>query len=175
MARHITTQRHRALDVLFEAEVKGILVPGLLRELLAERRSVSTAQVPIQDVGAQLVTLVADHLYELDETIDTLSKWGLRRLAFLDRNILRLGIAEVQHTDADLAEVIFEYTNLVRDLGGDKSIPFITAIFNRVADRSRSGATEPTDVSGPAEATAETDTEETEDQSVGTTEHTDEE
>lgn len=136
MARHITTQRHRAIDVLFEAELKGIMVPGLLLELLEERRSVSTAQVPIQDKGAELVRLVADHLYELDETIDTLSTWGLRRLALLDRAILRLGIAEVTYSGGELAEVIHEYSALLRGLGGEKSVPFVTAILNKAAEGS---------------------------------------
>lgn len=142
MARHITTQRHRALDIVFEAESKGILVPGLLRELLAERREISTAQVPIQDTGVRLVELVADHLYDLDEMIDSMSTWGLRRLSLLDRAVLRLGIVELTYQDAKVGDVISDYSDLVRAMGGDKSIPFLTAIFNKVGQTSTAAQAE---------------------------------
>lgn len=131
MARKEFTQRRRALDVIFEAEQKDILVPGLLRELLAERQQVSTSQVPIQELGVSLVDLVANHLYEIDGLIEDYSKWGLRRLSTLDRTILRLGIAEIVYDGANLRDAVSDYTAIVRELGSEKSIGFITAILNR--------------------------------------------
>ncbi|WP_182354725.1 transcription antitermination factor NusB [Flaviflexus huanghaiensis] len=147
MARKEITQRRRALDVIFEAEQKDILVPGLLRELLAERQQVSTSQVPIQKLGVELVTLVADHLYEIDELVDTYSKWGLRRLSSLDRTVLRLGIGEIVFAGADLRETVYDYTAIVRELGTEKSIGFITAILNRAKDEADGrGATRVTEL-----------------------------
>ncbi|AZN29263.1 hypothetical protein EJO69_02320 [Flaviflexus salsibiostraticola] len=131
MARKEFTQRRRALDVIFEAEQKDILVPGLLRELLAERQQVSTSQVPIQELGVSLVNLVANHLYEIDGLIEDYSKWGLRRLSTLDRTILRLGIAEIVFDGANVRDAVNDYTAIVRELGSEKSIGFITAILNR--------------------------------------------
>lgn len=131
MARHEFTQRRRALDIIFEAEQKDILVPGLLRELLAERRTISTHQVPIQDLGASYVNLVATHLYDVDGMIEDYSKWGLRRLASLDRAVLRLGIAEICFAGTPISEAVIDYSDMVRELGNEKSIGFITAIFNR--------------------------------------------
>lgn len=137
-----TTGRRRALDVLFEAEIKDILVPGLLRELLAERQNMSTAQVPIRGAGVELVEQVADHLYELDSLIDHYSTWGLRRLSRLDRSVLRLGIAELRYRGVDVPIVVSEYSGIVREIGSSRSVPFITAIFNRVAEDMKEG-TEP--------------------------------
>lgn len=142
MARHEFTQRRRALDVIFEAEQKDILVPGLLRELLAERRTVSTHQVPIQDLGAEYVDLVAKHLYDVDGMIDDYSKWGLRRLSSLDRAVLRLGLAEICFQNAPVAEIVMDYSDMVRELGNEKSIGFITAIFNRAKDELARSAKE---------------------------------
>lgn len=134
-----TTGRRRALDVIYEAEIKELLVPGLLRELLAERQTLSTAQVPIRGSGIDLVTLVADHLYDLDATIDRYSTWGLRRLSRVDRAVLRLGIAELRFRGVDLPVVISEYSGIVREIGSSRSIPFLTAIFNRVSEDLEAG------------------------------------
>lgn len=152
MARHLETQRRRALDVVFEAEQKDILVPGLLRELLAERQEVSTAQVPIQAAGADLVNLVADHLYDLDGMIEDYSAWGLRRLASLDRCVLRLGLAEICFAGLQVAVAVKEYSAIVREVGDEKSIRFITAIFNRAGKEMKADAAEA--VSAPEELTA---------------------
>lgn len=134
MARKGLTQRKRALDVIFEAEQKDILVPGLLRELLAERQEVSTHQVPIQKLGVDLVDLVADHLYEIDGMIDDYSKFGLRRLSSIDRAVLRLGVGEIYYGGTNVAEAIRDYSEIVRELGNDKSIGFITAVFHRTKE-----------------------------------------
>jgi len=142
VARHEFTQRRRALDVIFEAEQKDILVPGLLRELLAERRTVSTHQVPIQDLGADYVNLVAAHLYDVDGMIEEYSKWGLRRLSSLDRAVLRLGLAEICFRGTPVAEAVMDYSDMVRELGSEKSIGFITAIFNRARDEMQKQAEE---------------------------------
>lgn len=142
MARKEFTQRRRALDVIFEAEQKDILVPGLLRELLAERQQVSTSQVPIQELGVSLVNLVANHLYEIDGLIEDYSKWGLRRLSTLDRTILRLGIAEIVFDGANVRDAVSDYTAIVRELGSEKSIGFITAILNRAKQEADQPAAE---------------------------------
>lgn len=138
MARHSVTQRRRALDIVFEADQKEILVPGLLKELLAERQVISTSQVPIQESGVRLVELIADNLYEIDGLIDEYSKWGLRRLALLDRAILRLGLAEICFDGLDIAVAVKEYSEIVRELGDTRSIGFITAIFNKAGEAFRS-------------------------------------
>ncbi|MDO5723223.1 MAG: transcription antitermination factor NusB [Flaviflexus sp.] len=139
-----TTGRRRALDVIFEAEIKGILVPGLLRELLAERQNMSTAQVPIRGAGVELVEVVADHLYELDSLIDHYSTWGLRRLSRVDRAVLRLGIAELRYRGVDVPVVVSEYSGIIREIGSSRSVPFLTAIFNRVAEDMKEGIEPPT-------------------------------
>lgn len=158
MARKEFTQRRRALDVVFEAEQRDILVPGLLRELLAERRTVSTSQVPIQELGAVLVELVADHLYEIDEMIDSYSKWGLRRLSSIDRTVLRLGIGEIVFAGVPVGEAVSDYSQIIRELGTEKSIGFITAIFNRAKREAEKKAAEAAAVDKPDEAAVAADT-----------------
>ncbi|MBM9434198.1 transcription antitermination factor NusB [Flaviflexus equikiangi] len=161
MARKGLTQRKRALDVIFEAEQKDILVPGLLRELLAERQEVSTHQVPIQKLGVDLVDLVADHLYEIDGMIDDYSKFGLRRLSSIDRAVLRLGVGEIYYGGTNVAEAIRDYSEIVRELGNDKSIGFITAVFHRTkeslageTDADTTGSSAPSGVSADSPLSA---------------------
>lgn len=87
-----TTQRHRALDVVFEADERGLLYPEDLLDLLTERRSLSTAQVPIGEFGVKIVEAFADESYNVDTLIEAASEdWSLDRMNVVDRTILRLG------------------------------------------------------------------------------------
>ena len=76
--------RKRALDILFEAELRGL--PTL--ELLSERQSVG--EVPVQPYAAELVRGVATHSERIDELISwNLVDWTLERMPAVDRNVLR--------------------------------------------------------------------------------------
>ncbi len=129
-----STQRHRALDVVFEADFKGILNPGMLRELLSERQETSTAQVPIKEYGSQLVTAVSENLWAIDEILAQAStNWSLARMPGVDRSILRVAVAELLYVPTDLPVVVKEYSALARELSNESSIKFLTGVLNRVA------------------------------------------
>ena len=82
--------RKRALDILFEAELRGL--PTL--ELLSERQSLG--DVPVQPYAAELVRGVATHSDRIDELISwNLVDWTLERMPAVDRNILRIGVYEL--------------------------------------------------------------------------------
>jgi len=86
--------RKRALDILFEAELRGL--PTL--QLLSERQSLG--DVPVQPYAAELVRGVASHSERIDELISwNLVDWTLERLPAVDRNILRIGVYELLWAD----------------------------------------------------------------------------
>ena len=87
-----TKARKRALDLLFEAEQRGVNAADLLRERLAA----PVTEAPLSEFTADLVMGVVEHWGQVDELIETYSQgWTLGRMPAVDRAILRLGAYEV--------------------------------------------------------------------------------
>jgi N utilization substance protein B len=120
--------RKRALDILFEAELRGL--PTL--ELLSERQSLG--DVPVQPYAAELVRGVASHSERIDELISwNLVDWTLERLPAVDRNILRIGVYELLWAgDVPDGVAISEAVALAQDLSTDNSPPFVNGVLARI-------------------------------------------
>ncbi|MGH3292040.1 MAG: transcription antitermination factor NusB [Trebonia sp.] len=120
--------RKRALDILFEAELRGL--PTL--QLLSERQSVG--DVPVQPYAAELVRGVATNSERIDELISwNLVDWTLERLPAVDRNILRIGVYELLWADGVPDGVaISEAVALAQDLSTDNSASFVNGVLARI-------------------------------------------
>ena len=120
--------RKRALDILFEADLRGL--PTL--QLLSERQSVG--DVPVQPYAAELVRGVATHSERIDELISwNLVDWTLERMPAVDRNILRIGVYELLWADGVPDGVaISEAVALAQDLSTDNSAPFVNGVLARI-------------------------------------------
>jgi transcription antitermination protein NusB len=122
--------RKRALDILFEAEQRGLPV----LELLTERMSVG--EHPVPDYAAELVRGVASHRERIDSLImENAVDWTLDRMPAVDRNILRLGIYELLWAD-DVPDgvAISEAVRLAQDLSTDSSPAFVNGLLARIKD-----------------------------------------
>ena len=120
--------RKRALDILFEADLRGL--PTL--ELLSERQSLG--DVPVQPYAAELVRGVATHSERIDELISwNLVDWTLERMPAVDRNILRIGVYELLWA-ADVPDgvAISEAVALAQDLSTDNSASFVNGVLARI-------------------------------------------
>ena len=120
--------RKRALDILFEAELRGL--PTL--QLLSERQSLG--DVPVQPYAAALVRGVATHSERIDELISwNLVDWTLERMPAVDRNILRIGVYELLWAD-DVPDgvAISEAVALAQDLSTDNSPQFVNGVLARI-------------------------------------------
>lgn len=120
--------RKRALDILFESELRGL--PTL--ELLSERQSLG--DVPVQPYAAELVRGVASHSERIDELISwNLVDWTMERLPAVDRNILRIGVYELLWADGVPDGVaISEAVALAQDLSTDNSPSFVNGVLARI-------------------------------------------
>src|SRR3984957_4834742 len=122
--------RKRALDVLFEAEVRGEPVLELLDERVAD------ASPPVAPYAAELVRGVQAHRDRLDELIaEHAEGWALDRMPAVDRNILRLGgYALLWADDVPDAVAISEALALARDLSTDASPAFVNGVLARLLE-----------------------------------------
>jgi transcription antitermination protein NusB len=139
--------RKRALDVLFEAELRGLPV----LELLAERITLGSPPVPAY--AADLVRGVTVHAARIDELISQYAEgWTLDRMPAVDRNVLRIGVYELLWApDVPDGVAISEAVLLARDLSTDASPAFINGLLARIAGLKPSLQKE----SGPGEADAQ--------------------
>lgn len=128
-----TRERIRALDVLFEADARGLPV----LEVLALRTRVTAAQSPLPERARVLVEAYAPHAEEIDEQLETHTRdWPLRRMPAVDRAILRLGAGEVLYaTEApDRGVVLGEYAKIAEALSTDDSPRFVNGLLQRLVD-----------------------------------------
>jgi N utilization substance protein B len=92
-----------------------------------------------------LVRLVAVNLKQVDEIVlDALTNWRMERLAAIDRNVLRLGVAEMLFVDDVPPRItIREMMQLAEKYGTHESPRFVTgvldAVMRRVAPEAASG------------------------------------
>ncbi len=122
--------RKRALDVLFEAELRGLPV----LELLAER--ITLGSPPVPDYAAELVRGVTVHAERIDELIaEHAEDWTMDRMPAVDRNVLRIGVYELLWApDVPDGVAISEAVLLVRDLSTDASPAFVNGLLARIAE-----------------------------------------
>jgi N utilization substance protein B len=120
--------RKRALDVLFESEVRGLPVGGTLADRLADN------DPPVNEFTVALVEGVAKHIEQIDELLETHSVgWSLDRMPAVDRNVLRIGAYELLFDDQvpDVVAVS-EAVALARDLSTDESPAFVNGLLARL-------------------------------------------
>jgi N utilization substance protein B len=122
--------RKRALDVLFEAEQRG-LEP---LKLLAERRP--GAEPPVPEYTVELVEGVVANQARIDELLSTYAQgWTLDRMPAVDRNVLRIGTWELLWNDAvPDAVAIDEAVDLARLLSTDDSPSFVNGLLGRLVE-----------------------------------------
>ena len=127
-----TKARKRALDLLFEAEQRGVNAADLLRERLAA----PVTEAPLSEFTADLVMGVVEHWGQVDELIATYSQgWTLKRMPAVDRAILRLGAYEVLYsTDVPEPVAISEWVGLATELSTDDSPRFVNGLLARLVE-----------------------------------------
>jgi N utilization substance protein B len=143
--------RKRALDILFEAEIRRIPVLGLLDERTAE------ASPPVSPYAAELVRGVQAHRDQIDELLSTHAEgWTLDRMPAVDRNILRIGCYELLWADdVPDAVAISEAVALARDLSTDASPAFVNGVLARLMELKPSLAEEEPEAGPQAEEEAD--------------------
>lgn len=127
-----TKARKRALELLYEAEARGVNVG----QLLTDRLAAPTTQHPLPDYTVTLVEGVLGHWGEINEVLETYSQgWQLDRMPSVDRAALRVATWEIVWNDeVPDAVAIAEAVELVQGMSTDESPKFVNGLLARVAD-----------------------------------------
>jgi N utilization substance protein B len=120
--------RKRAVDVLYEADVRGGDRLTLLRERIAD------GNPPVPEHTVRLVEGVAEHAARIDALIDAhASNWSIDRLPDVDRAILRMAVYELLWADdVPDAVVIDEAVELAKALSTDDSPAFVNGVLGAI-------------------------------------------
>jgi N utilization substance protein B len=123
-----TKARKRAVDVLYEAELRGRDRLDLLRERLPD------AEPPIPEHTVRLVEGVAEHAARIDALIDAhATNWSLERLPDVDRAILRMAVFELLWVqDVPDVVVIDEAVELAKTLSTDDSPAYVNGVLGAI-------------------------------------------
>jgi len=127
-----TKARKRAVDILFEAEQRGIDPQVLVADRVIEPHT--EAAVPQYTVD--LVEGVSAHRESIDELLATYSQgWTVERMPAVDRALLRIGTWELLYNDdVPDAVAVDEAVDLAGQLSTDDSPSFVNGLLGRLVD-----------------------------------------
>lgn len=125
--------RKRAVDILYEAEMRGLSSTDVL--IQAQSRMKQDSATDLNPLVERLVRGVAANQPVLDATIASHSVgWSIERMPAVDRAILRVGCFElVDEPDTPPAVVIAEAVKLASSLSTDESGSFVNGVLAAIA------------------------------------------
>ncbi|MGH7556278.1 MAG: transcription antitermination factor NusB [Gemmatimonadota bacterium] len=131
--------RHKArrwvLQILYAWEIQRR--PGRLADearVFFERRRIGPET---RGFAEELVGALDRHIQEIDRLLATSAEnWDLERMSIIDRNVLRLGLAELLYfPDIPFKVSIDEAVTLARRYGGHDSPRFVNGVLDAAAHR----------------------------------------
>lgn len=124
--------RKKALDILFEADVRQAPVADALADFA--RRRESAGQPPLNPFTVEIVQGVLDHWYEIDDVIMANSiDWPIDRMPRVDRNLIRIGVFELLwREDVPDKVAVAEAVGLAREFSTEESPRFVNGILAQV-------------------------------------------
>jgi N utilization substance protein B len=130
MLRPETRARARALQLLYACEITGGGLSGTVRGLAR----LTGPEPRVLDGAEALASGVLANRHPLDRIIEgAADNWRIERIGVVERNILRLGIHELQLGVTPPKVVIDEAIRLSQWFGGPKTPAFVNGVLDRVA------------------------------------------
>lgn len=129
--------RRRAVDLLFEAEQRGVSAVDIVEERVELSRDQQSGVAPVAEYAEQIVRGVVAEQHGIDATIASYlsEEWPMRRLPAVDRAILRIGTWELFHNpDVPPRVAVVEAVELASEYSTDVAPPYINAVLDAEAD-----------------------------------------
>lgn len=122
-----TKARKRALDILFEADLRRVDPMGALAD------HVERNQPPVRPFTAELVEGVCAELGQIDQILSDslLDAWTLDRMPPIDRNLARIAVYEMWFTKLAPEIAVSEAVNLGAWLSTDDSPGFLNGLLGK--------------------------------------------
>jgi N utilization substance protein B len=126
-----------ALQILYAWETRGREpeIRDVLAGFMADRRIAEASR----EYLFRVLDAVGEHLDEIDRALhDAITNWRMERLSVVDRNVLRIGAAELLFLDdVPPAVSIQEAIVLAEKYGTDESPRFVNGVLDALMRQSR--------------------------------------
>ena len=121
--------RKRALDTIFEADLKGNSIPGT--------NANDETDVEVTNYSLDLVKGIKENQTQIDELItNSLQNWTFDRIPRVDRNILRIAVYELLYQkDVPTNVVISEAVSLAESLSTAESSAFVNGTLGTISKK----------------------------------------
>ena len=129
--RNRTKSREYALQMLYQADIRRTDQAQIQTAFWLEQETTDD----IKAFANQLFEGTLVHLPEIDPLISRhADNWDMKRMAVIDRNILRLGVFELVHLEAEVPPkvCINEAVELAKRFGDEESGKFINGILDAI-------------------------------------------
>jgi N utilization substance protein B len=125
--------RKRALDVLYEADLRGLPAAEVLDQYVERLERPHPEHL---GYAVRLVRGVEEHRDRIDELIASYAEgWTLERMPPVDRNLARIAVYELLYVDEiDDPVAITEAVELARQLSTEDSPRFLNGVLARIAE-----------------------------------------
>jgi transcription antitermination factor NusB len=131
--RKRTVAREYALQVLYQLDITNDAPENALENFWSSHKE-EEVDAALKEFSSELVQGVAKNLEEIDKKIvKYAANWQLKRMAVVDRNIMRLGCFELLYREDIPPKVsINEAVELAKKFSGIESGKFVNAILDKV-------------------------------------------
>jgi N utilization substance protein B len=121
--------RQVAFQVLYQDDLNPRNNPAVGDGLIVSR----LRQDDLIQFARGLVSGVRQNREEVDGLIEKVAEnWSLKRMAATDRNVMRIAVFEITHTDTPVRVVIDEAVELAKRFGSSQSAQFVNGILDKV-------------------------------------------
>jgi len=129
--RKRTQARESALKVMYQKEMTGETANDSLRSFFDSQPKMD---LDLRDFVIKLVEGVENDTAALDQKVEAVAEnWSMKRMAVLDRNILRIAMFEMTAmTETPPKVVINEAVNLAKKYSGENSGKFVNGVLDKL-------------------------------------------
>ena len=129
--RKRTLSRELALKILYQSDIANKPFSVAIEDFFKDEE---TKEKTVIEYTRRLVLGVGEHLNEIDKKIsEYAANWELKRMAVIDRNVLRLGVFELKfESDVPPKVTINEAVELAKKYGDIDSSKFINGVLDKI-------------------------------------------
>ncbi|HMO34660.1 MAG TPA: transcription antitermination factor NusB [Gemmatales bacterium] len=130
MARR-SRSREIALQALYQRDQNKTMTEQDAISFLSRRLH----DAELLELGKSLYLGTVQHLQEIDSQLTQVAdNWSVERMAIVDRNVLRLGIYELNYVPGTPYKVVLdEAIELAKRYGSEESPAFVNGILDKIA------------------------------------------
>lgn len=132
--RRRTLAREHALKILYQFDITQRPLEAVLTDYWKADDTKDVDDDEIIQYAGQLAQGVAKHIKDIDGKISSYAtNWQLKRMAIIDRNVMRIGLFELQYTSEIPPKVaINEAVELAKKYGDLESSKFVNGILDKI-------------------------------------------